>query len=976
MFFFEGKTFAQDNPPFNFVITTWTQDEGLPQNSINDIVQTDDGYLWLATFGGLARFNGVSFKTFNKFNSPGLVSDRILSLFNDNEGRLWISTEDGLSCYYNGIFKTFTERDGYKLISSLEVKQDKHGTIWILTYPGFYKFYDGKFIKQEVVEDEKLRSRAMAGEADFFVPFRDEIYAVIDKKVVYCRSIGKYPHIEILDIVENPKGSLWLSTTSNSLINIKNGVINQYKIQEGTGINFIKDLFVDSDKRLWIGASKGLTILKDNSFYNITSKDGLPNSQIEKIFQDNEDNYWIGTNAGGLSRIRRSIISNYGKSDGLDTDQILALVLKQDNSLLIGTNGGGIYELRNNKISKSPLNKYITQKFIWSLFEDSQKRIWGYSNDLFYIDEQGKFIDPASREYDLFNTKAFYESKDGAIWIGYQFGLLRYFNNKFTNYSTKQGLTETDVRCILEDNNQKIWVGTIDGLFSINRGKVQSYSSIPGLRNYYFRAIYQDKEGVMWFGTYGGGLLRFKNNNFFSFSTDNGMIDNVVSHIIEDDNGYFWMGSNRGIQRISRRELNDFADGKTTSFFAYKYDKTDGMNSSETNGGFQPSAVKDKYGNIYFPTISGVTVVNTKEIKKDEIVPPVHISHVLINGKERKLNDLRINYDSSNVEIYFDILSYSLPGKNRAKYIMEGYDNGWNDAGDLRYARYTSLPPGEYTFRVVGSNKDNVWNEQGTSIAINVLPPFWMTWWFRSILGLLFISIGPLFYYRRIKTLKNEQKLHHEFSEKLINSQEQERSRIAQELHDSLGQELLLIKNRAMLGLKNYAGDDKVKKQLEYISDYSENAISKVRQISHNLRPPELDRLGITETIRALLNEMKQTSVIKFDVYIDEIDGLIEKEKEINLLRIVQEAVANIIKHSGATKISLKISRYDYAIKIFIDDNGRGFDAVFNSESEKKGLGLSGMKERANILGGNFSIVSETGKGTKIFLEIPFKYVN
>ena len=239
-----------------------------------------------------------------------------------------------------------------------------------------------------------------------------------------------------------------------------------------------------------------------------------------------------------------------------------------------------------------------------------------------------------------------------------------------------------------------------------------------------------------------------------------------------------------------------------------------------------------------------------------------------------------------------------------------------------------------------------------------------------------FLSIGPVIYYRRISVLKRQQKLHHEFSEKLINSQELERSRIAQELHDSLGQELLLIKNRAMLGLKNYTGDDKVKKQLEYISDYSANAISKVRQISHNLRPPELDRLGLTETIRSLLNEIKQTSVIKFDISIDEIDGLIEKEKEINLLRIVQEAVANIIKHAEATKINFKISKFDNAIKTFIDDNGRGFDVVFNPEFETKGLGFSGMRERANILGGNFSIVSAPGKGTKIFLEIPVQYVN
>ena len=975
IFLLASRVAAQKKTPFNFVITTWNEDNGLPQNSVNDIVQTKDGYLWIATYGGLARFNGISFKVFNTFNSPGLSSNRILSLFNDKEGRLWISSEQGLSYYYKGIFKSFTEKDGFKIVSSLGVKQDKNGTIWILTYPGFYQYRNGKFIKQQVTKDENLRKRAMAGDADFFVPFRNQLYAVIDNKVVFCRTVSKYPYIQFLNVVENPKGSLWLGTTSNHLLNIKNGKIKQYKIENKLVANNINDLFIDSDGRLWIGDSKGLTILKDNKFYKITSKNGIPNTGIHKIFQDNEGNFWIGTNSGGLCRIRRTIISNYGKSSGLLNNRILSLDLNKDGHLFIGTNGGGIYELRNNKIRFSKLNKYFTQKYIWSLFEDSQKRYWSNNHKLYYVHNNKKIFIPASNKYDLYNIYAIYEAKDGAIWLGYQFELLRYFNNKFKHYLTKHSSSNADVRCIMEDKKGNIWAGAVNGLYEIIRGKVKSYTSIPGLRSYYFRAIHQDKDGVMWFGTYGGGLIRLKNNKFFVFSTENGLQSNVISQIVEDDNGYFWMGSNHGIQRISKKELNDFADGKINSFFVYNYDKSDGMISSETNGGFQPSAVKDKNGNIYFPTIKGITVVHTKELIKNKLIPPVHIGRVFVNGKERKINNQQINYDSSNVEIYFDILSYTLPHKNHAKYIMEGYDKGWNNAGDLRYARYTNLPPGKYTFKVIGSNADNVWNNHAASISITVLPPFWMTWWFRTILVLMILSIGPIIYFRKVRAFKYEQNLQHEFSGKLIKSQETERSRIAQELHDSLGQELLLIKNRALLGLKNRNGDSKMRQQLEYISQYADGAIKQVRQISHNLRPPELDRLGITETMNSIISEIENLSLIKIESKINDIDGIIPKEKEINLIRILQEALGNILKHSNADVISINLLNSQNKILLLIKDNGKGFSTEDNPENHSKGLGLDGMIERAKILGGLLKIYSSPGKGTILTLEIPIKNV-
>ena len=965
-------TSGQKTLPFNYAISTWTQDKGLPQNSINDIVQTKDGYIWFATFSGLARFNGVKFTVFNIFNSPGLVSDRIIGLFEDNTGGLWISTEKGLSYYKNGSFKTFTGDDGFLTDSSVYARQDKKGFIWLFAFPEIYRFLDGRFYKQEIIYDENLRSRAYNGDADFFVPFKNNIYAVVENKVIDFITNDKHPASYFWSAIEYPKGTIWASTNSYGLYKFSRDGVQRYTTNDGLLSNHLGHLYLDLQGTIWVTGPKGLNYILNDKIYSITRGLGIPDSDNKIIIQDHEGNYWIGTSTKGIFQLRRTIISNYSEKDGLRNDQILSISNRADGGLLIGTNGGGLYELQNNKITYSPLSKSIKQKSIWSIFEDSKGRIWSNANDLSYVDEKGKLVHTKAGEYNINDIDAIYEDRSGSIWVGYRSGLLHYNNNKFERYSTEQGLSDNDVRCIFEDDKGNIWAGTANGLNKISNGKVEEFTNIPGLHNRYIRAIYQDGDGVLWFGTYGGGLIRFKDNKFFIYTTENGMYDNVVSQIVEDDNGYFWMGCNRGIQRISRHDLNDYADRKNTSFFVSVYNTYDGMLSAETNGGFQPSAVKDKDGNIYFPTIKGLSVVHTKELQINNKVPPVYIENVLVTGKSRDFTDLHVSYDSSNIEIEYNVLSFTAPEKIHSKYIMEGYDNGWNNTVNLRYARYTNLPPGEYTFKVIASNNDNVWNEQGASIPITVLPPFWMTWWFRSILVLIFLSIGPAIYYRRVTVLKIEHAKQQEFSRNLIESQEAERKRIAAELHDSLGQNILIIKNLALLALESIQPDSKAGEYINGISNDATETLDEIRKISYNLRPYQIDRLGLTESIRSMLLDFSNASLLNVEFEVEDIDGFISAEFEINVYRLIQESLNNILKHSNAAGVVVKVKNKKEEIIILIEDDGAGFDMDSNSSSDRKtgGLGLSGMNERAKILGGVLIIDSKPGHGTKIKLSI------
>lgn len=959
---------AQESAPFDFVITKWTQENGLPQNTVHDIIQTKDGYIWLATLGGLVRFDGINFTVFNRFNFPDMLSNRIVNLFEDSKARLWIGSETGLSLSENGNFKTFTDNDGFKTNNDVKINQDKNGIVWIFASPVFYKYENDHFYKQEIIEDAILQYKAYEGKADFFMPYENNIYAVIEDKVVSVKKDFLSSELYFNSVLEYPKGTVWATTDKFGLYRFTHD--KTYKLTNADGIvNYPLDqLYLDSDGLIWITGEDGVNIIVNNKIFAITNEHGLPPGKVNVVRQDNEGNYWIGTNISGLAMLRKTIISNYGKNEGLNFDQVLSLCLRKNGNLLIGTNGGGIYKLDDNQISYSLLNKFITHKYVWSIFEDSQTRLWSNSSGLVYVNEKGRLNHTPSDKFDMYSTSAIYEDSKGAIWVGYRFGLLRYFENKFQRYSMEQGLSNNNVRCIFEDNRNNIWVGTVNGLNKISDGEIESFTSVPGLRDNYIRAIYQDKDSTMWFGIYGGGLVRLKQNKFFVFSTKNGLFDNVISHIIEDENGYFWMGCNRGIQRISRKELNDFADGKAASYFVYNYDESDGMISSETNGGFQPSAVKDDKGNIYFPTVKGVAVVHTGDIRINDKPPPVYIEKVLVEGEEKDINSIQISYDSSDVEIYYSILSYASPGKNQSKYILEGHDKDWVNAAGRHYARYTNLPPGEYTFKVIACNNDNVWNTKGASLTVSVLPPYWMTWWFRVIIFSAFLSIGPIIYYRRIKTLKIEKIRQQEFSQKLIESQEAERKKIAAELHDSLGQNLLIIKSKLKSGLDSY-GEDESKNKIAAAKEFISQSIDEVRSISKDLSPHLLDQLGLTAALEIMIENVEESTGIKFNKKIENIDKEFDELTQVNIFRIIQESLNNIIKHSGADKVDLKINKTHKQICISIKDNGKGFD--LEDEKIKKGFGLAGIRERTRIFGGELKFHTTLNKGTDLQVTIP-----
>jgi signal transduction histidine kinase len=575
---------------------------------------------------------------------------------------------------------------------------------------------------------------------------------------------------------------------------------------------------------------------------------------------------------------------------------------------------------------------------------------------------------------------AIYQDRAGRLWIGTGSdpkvgGFYRFQNDHLIHYGHDEGCALTDVRLITEDRSGALWLGGATGMSRFRDGQFATYTTAQGLSNNYVRDIYEDADGTFWIGTYGGGLNRFKDGHFTHITTRQGLYDNIVSRILEDDHGNLWMSCNRGIYRASRRDLNAVADGRAASVACITYTVADGMKSNETNGGFQSAGCKAPDGRFWFPTVKGVVAIDPNKLNL--LPPPVAIEQVLIGQTSMdSTRQVEVRPGAGDLEIHYAGLSLTAPEKMRFKYKLDGYDQNWVDAGTRRIAYYTNTAPGRYTFRVMASNNDGVWSTQDATLQIVVIPPFWRTWWFLSGMFAAVAGLALYGYKYRIRQLERRQVAQAAFAKQLIGAHESERKRIAVELHDSLGQSLIIIKNRALMSLTTPDDSQRLFAQMEEISEAATQAINEVREIAHNLRPYQLDRMGLATALAAMLQAVAGASSIRFAAEIEPLDGVLSKETEVGLYRIVQEALNNIIKHSRATEAALTLMRNAHAVRLSIRDNGQGFVPSMAETAGPRGLGLTSIAERARMIGARHEIRSLPHQGTTITIELEMPEVS
>jgi signal transduction histidine kinase/ligand-binding sensor domain-containing protein len=946
------------------IVDHWTNENGLPVTSVRGICQGPEGYLWLATYDGLVRFDGVRFVPFNKSNTDGILSDRFLRLVCGHDGGFWGPTEgQGLTHYSKGHFRTYTERDGLDSTSFIGLTEDEAGNLWVLTGTGLHRWdrRTDRFVsldRKEYPYDHFLPSAPMLPVAAGFEQSGTGFYSR-DAEGLHVFDQGRKADYRIPaewrladEITRRSDGSLWLKLENGEVARISGDRWSLQRRDQVAGLNRDSGIPPGSDRP------------NSSEWRQTLSTPGvLPDIRFRRaMLEDREGNIWIGTEVHGLYRLRERRIQVLSVGDGLPGRNLFTTLQTKDGAVWIGALGDGLSRYFNGRFTT------VLPGFISSIAEDREGRLWVNGNP--YQQQNGRLIQLAGGLGEAGGVKVTHEDRRGVMWLGGPEGLRRREAGGTWRLLTKNdGLAGNDFQVIVDARDGGMWAAGIGGLSYVGEdGRIRAWTEQDGLPSNHVRSLYEDSGGVLWIGTYDGGLGRFERGRLTRYSVRDGLFDKGVFQILEDGRGNLWFSCNRGIYRVNKQQLNDFAAGRTRSVTSFPYGRQDGMRNEECNGGFSPAGFKAPDGRLWFPTQDGVAIVDPEKIAVAPKPPPVLIESVLLDQGAVAIDQpVRIHPGQSNLEIQYTGLRLLNSAQIRFRYQLVSLDRDWVDVGARRTAYYQHVPPGSYTFRVTAAMADGAWNDRAAELSIVVLPPYYQTWWFRLLGALAVASLLWSYWRGRVGRWERDRAARQAFSRQLIASQENERKRIAGELHDSLGQRLVVIKSRALLLLQRRESlDSWGGEQVEAISAEVSEAVREVKEISYDLRPYRLDRLGLTTALQGMIETAADSSGIRFTTELDNIDAVLPGQTEINFYRIVQECVNNILRHSLATQASIRIKHSAERLELAVGDNGRGF----TPGDAHQGFGLAGIRERTQLLAGKLDLQSIPGQGTRVTIVI------
>jgi len=958
--------------PAQYRSEVWTADSGLPQNIVRGLNQTPDKYLWIATLDGLARFDGVHFTTFNKGNTPGIVSNRFESLHNGENGDLWLATEGGrVTRYHLAKFETYGPAQGLPDQPVRAICSDPSGHVWLLydTQIAQWDNPSGSFLKLALPNPQIPYKSTRWEKCGFWGVDDQRLYFFQDGAFKTYPLPSWLPASAVWNLALDQSGTIWIETEDGQYIAVppdpsqpiqrprtsldvsytdRRGVVWTVHVGrhlsrsleflssgQPTSIPFVQ-FYEDGENNLWLGTDgHGLHQLRKQFIQVYTKEQGLVDRNVYPIYQDASGNIWAGVWNSGLSRFQNGKLTNYTLADGLPNGLVSALGEDREGHMLVATHGG-VVRFENGKLVRFNLPLVPRDAVV----------------------------------------QVMHLGKDGTMWFGTSKGLVSYANGASKLLTRTDGLATDDVRVIREESDGSLWIAGYGGLTQMRRGVFKRWTERDGLPSDNLRSLYEDAEHVLWIGTYDNGLARFENGKFTRYGTGDGLFDQGVFQILEDQHGNFWISCNRGIYRVSKNELNQIAAGERDTITSVGYGKIDGMLNTECNGGLSPAGIKSADGRLWFPTQNGIAVLDPDKVPINKAPPPVLLESLVVDRSPVALqNSLVLPPHKENLEIHYTAVTFVNADQTHFKYMLEGLDSEWNEVGTRRVAYFAHIPPGKYVFRVLAGNSDGVWNSVGQSLPVQVLAPFYRTWWFFALLAILALILMAAVWNYRLQQLKQAEAAQRVFSQQLIASQESERKRIAADLHDSIGQRLIVINNLALMLLRSIGPDranPKETETLKEINSEASSAIEEARGISYNLRPFQLDRLGLNKAIEGLIRSVSTASGIRFDTQLDNIDDLFSEELRINFYRIVQESLNNIMKHAQASEVRIRLERTGTLLSLVIEDNGKGLKPGSKpSAHSQSGFGLTGMAERARLLGGTFQIRPGNEHGTVMMVEIP-----
>lgn len=959
-----------------FLVKKWTTEDGLPQNTVTAIVQTKDGYLWLGTFGGLARFDGIRFTTFDATNTPNFKKNRVLSLHDNPRGGLWVGTDSGEVYIVRGNrLEEFISGLEFARKAVWGIAEDPLGNLYISSDAGI-EVYSLDEEGWPVPGSGRVLARGQGFE--LFLDRNGRTWAKYDGDFVLLSSttitsissLGYIVPPGLHDLTFDEKGRLFVAASTTlgeaGLDRYREILsLNSVTFRAGPAIAFADgQILFQQANELYVIAGTEITVHDLGDYVRLGSR---------AIFQDNDGIFWLATQTDGLVRLERKKIGSMASVIGRKLNGVYSVIEDGDGTVwftgeqLTGFKGGDI-----RTVSKVADGRPFP--VLRSLAVGPDGQLWaGGMLGLYRLDNDELVPVPG---FDDRHVQALFFDKRGDLFVGTETGLIIRQGEqlKIPDTTDRQAW---EVHFVTQALDGTIWIGTEKGIKRLDGANLGVMDEISDFSDDFVRDIVQSADGAMWLGTYGGGLKRFKDGKVSTLTRSNGLPNNFISRILVADDGKFWILSNNGMFAATRAELDSVADGATNLVGGAVFGKADGMTSSEANGGHQPAGTKTADGRLWFVMIDDLVWIDPNyEIAER---PRVLIENATSRKGSEDENFVPIGFDTStglevldqmrNLQIDYTALSFSKPESIRFVYKLEGLDPDWIDAQGRRSAFYPYLPPGDYQFLVKAISADGVWSE-AAGFRIRVAAQFWETRWFASLLFILALCLISFLFWNRLRQLRAGQRRKVEFARQLIVAGETERRRIAADLHDGLTQNLLLIKNWASIAREKAAKD--VPQSIEYmdkIGSIASGSIDETRTIIENLGPRTLEHFGLTDAIMNLTDQVQEAFGVVFEKDIENIDGILDRDSELSVYRMTQECINNIIKHSDSPRGHLIIKKDNATLRIQISDFGSGFDPAL----DKVGSGLRNLEERAELLNGSVTINSRRNEGTTVTITVPHK---
>lgn len=1006
--------------------------EGLPQQTIRTVRQTHDGYLWLGTYEGLVRFNGVEFTVFSRDGHPGLPSNSIHYLFEDSRGNLWIGTHAGLARYWNGRIEAFVRNDELPNPNVYALAEDPDGGLWIGTQSGLCRFRDGDLERLDgggKVPGVAVRSLFADRFGRIWIATDEGVFSS-DGKEFRDESAGAPAEVRRARAISvSAEGVVFVGSEGGGIGRRRDGRWDLLGAREGLSNLGVRTLFLDERGLLAGTEGGGFCLVRQPAGDSpavecLGTKNGLTSDLVRSVWLDAEGTVWIGT-VNGLNAVKAQKFITLGKSHGLPGENIRVVTESSDGTIWVGTDGAGLAALKSDGVTVYRDRDGLTSNYIRSLGEDSEGNIWAGTNlpgavKINPLQRTFTAVALGPRDQRLL-VSAIYRARDGSLWLGTdQSQIHRLKDGKWNlflvEYPEDQRARRIAVNCFQEGLSGELFAGTSAGLARLRKdGFVIEAAPSPSPELF---TILETSPGVLLLGGTSGAFL-YRSSQIQVLPRPGGNLDHTIFHALEDRMRDLWLSSNRGVVRIRRYDFEGFLDQTKEEVPLEYFDLADGLRTLQCNGSTAPAAVKSRDGRLFFATNRGVAVVNPAALRLNRLPPPVHIGRFLADGKlVSRPQDAVFAAGTRNLEIHYDGLSFIAPSRVLFRYRLEGLDPAWVEAGTRRVAYYNVVPPGRYRFRVIASNHDGIWNEVGDSLWFEVEPYFYETPAFAVFLVVMALAVGTGVFRVRIRRLRARAR-HLELTvaertQALREANERMRSANTQLSAANEALRVLNLEKTEFLGvvshdlkspltvIRGYAevlkGSDPPKEKRDEILTKIIQAARRMTVLIQNLldvhavesgameiRKERCSASQIVESVRAAFEE--RASAKKQTITLETEQPTEIVADPVLAAQVVENLVSNAVKYSPpGGRIDISIRGLENAVAIEVEDQGPGLthedqkrlfskyarlSARPTAGENSTGLGLSIVRKLTEAMGGRVYCESEPGKGARFVVELP-----